>query len=83
MHRDPLVWQQSQEFRPQRWLPYLEGAKAGSYMGLLSNLGPNKSFLPFGAGPRSAQDLIRVPPTETDQLPRVIQADALLLYMLF
>ena len=52
LHRDPRQWVQAQEFRPQRWLQYLEGAKPGAYMSLMSGLGPNGAYLPFGAGPR-------------------------------
>lgn len=52
LHRDSEKWPQSQEFRPQRWLPHLTSNKPAGYMSLLSGLGPNKSYMPFGAGPR-------------------------------
>jgi len=52
LHRDEGAWSQPQEYLPQRWLPHLSGGKPGAYMGLFSGLGPNKAYLPFGAGPR-------------------------------
>lgn len=53
MHRDPRKWERAQEFRPQRWMTHLNASgQPHAYMSLLSSLGPNGSYLPFGAGPR-------------------------------
>ncbi|KAJ9518522.1 hypothetical protein QJQ45_018571 [Haematococcus lacustris] len=58
MHRDPAVWgQDALDFRPLlwqgRWSEWQHGAGSGGYMALLSGLGPNNSYLPFGGGPRN------------------------------
>ncbi|KAL6746717.1 cytochrome P450 [Haematococcus lacustris] len=54
MHRDPAVWgQDALDFRPGRWSEWQHGAGSGGYMALLSGLGPNNSYLPFGGGPRN------------------------------
>ncbi len=53
MHRDERVWgADAGEFRPQRWRQWQAQAGQAGFMQLLSGLGPNASYLPFGAGPR-------------------------------
>ncbi|KAG2448545.1 hypothetical protein HYH02_006436 [Chlamydomonas schloesseri] len=53
MHRDPEVWEQPEAFRPERWQELQNREGYAGYMGLMSNLGPNGAYLPFGGGPRN------------------------------
>lgn len=56
MHRDPAVWgADAADFKPERWQGWQEEAKGGGFMALLSGLGPNGCYLPFGGGPRYAE----------------------------
>lgn len=62
LHRDSASWEHPRRFLPERWLPLLlqeQGAEKRNTgpgglrsMPLLAGLGPNGSYLPFGAGPR-------------------------------
>ncbi|KAF5834729.1 cytochrome P450, partial [Dunaliella salina] len=54
LHRDPAVWgPDSTDFRPERWQQWQDEAGGGGFMALLSGLGPNGAYLPFGGGPRN------------------------------
>ncbi|CAG9461287.1 unnamed protein product [Pedinophyceae sp. YPF-701] len=57
MHRDARYWDRPGDFRPDRWYEFLRGPGRGrgqlGSMALMSNLGPNGAYLPFGAGPRN------------------------------
>lgn len=52
MQRDPTLWENPEGFDPSRWAAVLQG-QAGGYMSVLSGMGPNDAYLPFGAGPRN------------------------------
>ncbi|GLC37963.1 hypothetical protein PLESTF_000605900 [Pleodorina starrii] len=53
MHRDTAVWDQPDVFLPERWQELQNREGYQGYMGLMSNLGPNGAYLPFGGGPRN------------------------------
>lgn len=53
MHRDPTSWEDPEAFRPERWSPLQQAPGYQGFMSLMSNLGPNGSYLPFGGGPRN------------------------------
>jgi len=48
MHVDAEHWCASHDFRPSRWLPYLESGSS-----LFSGMGINGAYIPFGAGMRN------------------------------
>ena len=51
LHRDRRHWKDPERFYPERWLEWLgEGNNA---MALMSGLGPNGVYMPFGGGPRN------------------------------
>lgn len=53
MHRDAKVWGADvDDFKPERWEAWQSKEGYGGFMTLLSGLGPNGSYLPFGGGPR-------------------------------
>jgi len=54
MHRDAKVWGADVDsFKPERWEAWQSKEGYGGFMTLLSGLGPNGSYLPFGGGPRN------------------------------
>ncbi|KAK9829411.1 hypothetical protein WJX72_005691 [[Myrmecia] bisecta] len=52
MHRDAQHWPRATNFVPDRWLEVIDG-RPGGYMGLMSGMGHNGAYFPFGAGPRN------------------------------
>lgn len=52
MHRDPQAWHNPEAFDISRW-EGLGGASSAGFMATLTGMGPNGSYLPFGAGPRN------------------------------
>ncbi|RZC78333.1 hypothetical protein C5167_002531 [Papaver somniferum] len=51
LHRDPRVWSNSSEFKPERFLPQLDGGSGGEAENL-DFRGQNFEYLPFGSGRR-------------------------------
>eukprot|EP00884_Botryococcus_braunii_P020753 jgi/Botrbrau1/7361/Bobra.0316s0009.2 len=52
IHRDSEAWQEAESFDITRW-ELLCGGSGGNFMAVMSGMGPNGSYLPFGAGPRN------------------------------
>ncbi|KAI3997260.1 hypothetical protein MKX01_009104 [Papaver californicum] len=51
MHRDPRVWSNPSEFKPERFLPELDGGSGGE-AAKLDFRGQDFEYLPFGSGRR-------------------------------
>ncbi|RZC90835.1 hypothetical protein C5167_028667 [Papaver somniferum] len=51
LHRDPRVWSNPSEFKPERFLPQLNGGSGGEAVNL-DFRGQNFEYLPFGSGRR-------------------------------
>jgi len=50
LHRDPEYWDHPLRFDPHRWRGWL--GDTNNYMALMTNMGPNGAYMPFGAGAR-------------------------------
>ncbi|RZC90829.1 hypothetical protein C5167_028658 [Papaver somniferum] len=73
LHRDPCVWSKPLEFKPERFLPQLDGDSGGEAENL-DLRGQNFEYLPFGSGRRMCPGIDFALQTVHTALARLLHA---------